>query len=556
LAVQIADALADAHAGGIVDEGLTPDRIVITPKGSAKLLDVGLGAWTKAAAARASVAALAGPAPSSAAVSVVAYMSPEQVAGQAIDHRTDLFSLGVVLFEMLTGRPPFSASTPAALAIQIQQRSCPLLSAINRSLPAELDGIASRALATRLEDRYQSAATMAAELRAVAAALDVRSRSREPATVTSTALAPRRRSFGGLTALAALALLAAAAVWWQRPAIERAWRSAMGPPPRAVIAVMPLDLTSADPSRTFFADGLTEDLITRLAQTPGLAVIGRSGLRTYRAQPARDVARQLGAAVFLTGIVGVDDDNVTMTLALSNAIDGEPIWTGEYTRTADDIVAMQAKAAEEVAQALHVPLHLTAATARTASRRVDRRAYEEYLLGRQAAAQRQLEAAAKDYQDAIAADDGLPEAFAGLARTLSAGTRTRAEAGPRRERMKAAAERAYELDPDLAAANVAMAFASSSLSQTLQYLRRAIEIDPSNGDTYRDVADVIRAIDPERSVAFDQRASELDPQPSSGRTAPAAWHSSIAGRENPATAAARDRDVARAALKGVLEKRP
>jgi eukaryotic-like serine/threonine-protein kinase len=557
LAVQIADALADAHALGIVDGALAPDRIVITPKGSAKLLDVGLAAWTRAGAARAAAAVVGGVAPSSAAVSIVAYMSPEQVAGEPIDRRTDVFSLGVVLFEMLTGRPPFSGSTPGALAIQIQQAPRPALSAINRSLPAELEGIVSRALARRPEDRYQSIATLAAELRAVGATLDARSSSNELATVASTALAPRQRSFAGPTALAAFSIAAAAAIWWQYPALQRAWHRTMGPAPRAVIAVMPLGLAPADPARNFFADGLTEDLITRLAQTPGLTVIGRSGLRTYRSQSVRDVARQLGAAVLLSGTVRLDDDDVRMTLKLSNAIDGEPIWTGEYTRAAEDIVAAQAKAAEDVAQALHVPLRLTAATARTSARRVDRRAYEDYLRARQAAAERQPEAAARDYQDAISADDGLPEAFAGLARALSASAaRTKAEAGPRRERMKTAAERAYDLDPDLADANVAMALASSSLSQTLQYLRRAIEIDPSSGDTYRDVADVVRAIDPELSAAFDQRARALDPQSSSGRTALSTWHSSIAAREDPATAAARDRDIARAALKGVLEKRP
>src|SRR6185437_8191773 len=119
-----------------------------------------------------------------------------------------------------------------------------------------------------------------------------------------------------------------------------------------------------------FADGLTEDLITRLAQTPGLLVIGRSGLRSYRAQPARDVARRLGAAVLLTGTVRLDEDNVKMTLALADAADGERLWTGEYTRAAEDIVAVQAKAAEDVARALHVPLRLSAATARTVARRV------------------------------------------------------------------------------------------------------------------------------------------------------------------------------------------
>ncbi len=540
LAVQIADALAEAHADGIIDGALAPDTIIVTPKGNAKILDVGLGAWTKNGAARPDAA----------------YMSPEQMAGESIDHRSDVFSLGVILFEILTGRLPFSDAAPSTPAIRAAHSPAPAWTTINGTLPAELGAIVSKALARQPDHRYDSMATMAAELRAVAAILDVRSGTTEPQSASPVALAPRRSIAGPLT-LTIIAALLATVVWWQRSAIERAWRHTMGTAPHAIVAVMPLDLTGADASRTFFADGLTEDLITRLAQTPGVSVVGRSALRTYRTRAARDVARELGAAVVLTGSVQPEDHAVKVTLVLSDSGDGGSIWTAEYNRAAKDIVALQAKAVEDIAQALRVPVHPTAATARTSLRQVDRLAYEQYLRGRQAAANGQPDEAVEDYQNAVAADDGLTEAFAGLSLALRARSAPNGrDDAARRERIRTAAERAYDLDPDLAEANVAMALASSSLTQTMRYFRRAIDIDPSNGETYRDIADVTRVVDPELSAAFDRRATELDPQPAPHRSAMAAWQSSLDGQRRLVDAIARDRDIVGSALKGALDRRP
>ncbi len=114
----------------------------------------------------------------------------------------------------------------------------------------------------------------------------------------------------------------------------------------------------------------------------------------------------------------------------------------------------------------------------------------------------------------------------------------------------------YQLDPDLASANVAMALVSTSLSQTLQYLRRAIDLDPSNGDTYRDVADVIQTIAPDLSAAFERRALELDPQAAGGRAAVAGWRPTIADHQSPADALARDRELAVSVLAGLLDRHP
>ena len=523
LAVQIADALAEAHAAGLVHACLASDAIIVTPKGHAKILELGLATWTRSA----------------------------RPSGPAIDHRTDVCSLGAVLFEMLTGRPRLDEEMTRANAADILQARS---TGTSNAIAGELSAIVSKALAADPGQRYESMATMAAELREAAAVLDARTGGSEPQQVVRGGHAPRRRSFAGITVL--VLGIAVAAAWWQRDTIERTWRHATGPAPRPLLAVMPLTLSHTDTSQVFVADGLTEDLITRLGQTPGVTVLGRSAVRASRGRAPRDVARELGAAAVLTGTLRRDNDEVTVGLTLEDSTDGASLWSNEYTRTVKEIFALQAQAAEDVAQALHLPLQLNAETARTSARQIDRAAYELYLHGRQAAADAQPGVAAKYYQAAIAADDGLPDAFAGLARALvNGGTAGKSEEAARRERIRIAAERAYQLDPDLASANVAMALAAPTLPQTLQYFKRAIDLDPSDGETYRGISDVIRLVAPDLSAAFARRAAELDPG-DGGRTSIPEWRSpAVGGRQSRADAIARDRETAQRLLAGVLDAR-
>src|SRR5262249_6425302 len=303
--------------------------------------------------------------------------------------------------------------------------------------------IVAKMLAKSLDQRYSSAATLAAELRSVGAILDVRSDAAAPVMLAPAAASPRRRSI--VKWLAALVLLggAGAAAWSQRTTIERLVRRTVGPPPPPSIAVVPCD---TDPPQPFFADGFADDLITRLGQTPGLNVVGRSATRTSRGRSPRDVARELGAGVVLAGSVRPSNDAVNVSLELLDPADDTDLWTAQYTRDVKDIFAVQAQVAFEVARALRLERQPTPSSARAAARVVDPRAYDWYLRGRQATAERRLANAVAIYDPAIAASARLGEAFAGSAEALhlQIAYGEAPEDPPHPQRLETAGERRYE----------------------------------------------------------------------------------------------------------------
>jgi eukaryotic-like serine/threonine-protein kinase len=181
IAIQLADGLAEAHAHGVLHGDLRPENIVVTGKGSSKLLDTGMAGWTRGGAARAQIAtsSIAGVS----AAATAAYMSPEQLAGAEVDPRTDIFSLGVIVYEMLTGRTPFGAATAADTVVNVTARVPPAATGVTVELPKELDATLARALARDLVSRQQSAVSLAAELRTAAAIFDVRAGDSVPSSL-------------------------------------------------------------------------------------------------------------------------------------------------------------------------------------------------------------------------------------------------------------------------------------------------------------------------------------------------------------------------------------
>ena len=209
LAVQIADALSDGHARGVLHGDLRPDTIIVTHKGSAKVLEFGMSRWTNGGRTRTRAAASPqslGPE----AVSVVSYMSPEQVLGGSVDSRTDVFSLGVVLHEMLTGRNPFAAATPADTVVNVIRATIAPAHALATTL-GDLDALVTRAMAKEIDKRPQSAASLSAELRGIGAILDVRAGEASPAELLP--LDDEGGGSGKWWAAAAIAVIAALA-WW------------------------------------------------------------------------------------------------------------------------------------------------------------------------------------------------------------------------------------------------------------------------------------------------------------------------------------------------------
>jgi len=214
LIVQIADGVADAHGSGVIHGDLRPETVIVTGKGSAKILDCGMAPWTIGGAVR----VRAGHDPDRLPVDangIVAYLSPEQAVGGATDVRSDVFALGTIAYEMLTGRNPFRAPTPSETVLNVIQKRIPSPSETNADIPADLDAILTRALSRNIEERHQSAASLAAELRSMAVVLDVRTGdTAEPSGLLPLDERPDRNAAGLLTGALAAAAAGAAVVWW------------------------------------------------------------------------------------------------------------------------------------------------------------------------------------------------------------------------------------------------------------------------------------------------------------------------------------------------------
>ena len=208
IAAQVTDALAEGHSRGVVHGDLRPDNVVVTPKGSVKLLNFGLARWTTGGRARLSASSPDGL--STDPNGVAAYMSPEQALGSAIDARSDLFSIGVILHEMLTGKNPFLVATPAATVINVIRAGAPPLTTASAPVPAELKALVSRLLSKPVESRPQSAVMVSSELRKIAAALDVRE-----GNVAPTELIPRQTTqSNSMWWIAVVVVIAAVVAWW------------------------------------------------------------------------------------------------------------------------------------------------------------------------------------------------------------------------------------------------------------------------------------------------------------------------------------------------------
>ncbi len=427
MTAEIADALAFAHEHGVVHRDIKPENIMISGR-HALVMDFGIAKAVRDAGARRSSTSMG------LAIGTPEYMSPEQAAGDPnLDHRTDVYSLGVVAYELLTGKPPFNGGgTEQILTRHITQRPAPIAEQ-RPDVPPLLAAVIMRALAKAPGERWQTAEDMRAQLEPL---LTTTSGSVTATRLLGAARRPRRLlAWAAVAAVVVLVALAARVYWGgkhtpaESPAVATAAPGAIaaqatatsGIPDLAAdpsIAVLPFENMSSDKEQAYFSDGISEELLNLLAKVPKLRVIARTSSFQFKGKEIgiQEIARKLHVAAVLEGSVRKSGDHVRITAQLVRGSDGSHLWSETYDRTLDDVFKVQ----DEIAATVVDKLKLTLLGAAPTVRPVDPRAYA-LMLQAKSVLDQNTKAARKDaealYRQALAIAPDDPRAWSGLGRT-------------------------------------------------------------------------------------------------------------------------------------------
>ncbi len=512
IAIPLADALSSAHERGIVHRDLKPANVMITTENRIKVLDFGLAKLVEVPeASDLKLTAIPTQATELTAEGMVMgtapYMSPEQVEGRAMDHRTDIFSLGIVLYEMATGRRPFTGDTSAALVSSILRDSPPTVTEINESLPRHLARIIQHCLEKDLEARYQSAKDVRNELRSLRREVDsgVVTTGSGSTPISAAPKSTRPGRYGLWAAAGFTAILILATGWWLGRGSERAPSAAgqssadfgVGVAAAArtdmpSVAVLPFANLSADPDNEYFTDGLTEELINALANVEGLRIPARTSVYALKGSnlDVQEIGSRLGVDNILEGSVRKAGDKLRISAQLIKVSDGFNLWSETYDREFSDVFVIQDEIADNIVEALQLTLSPMEKQALRAERTTDFKAYEYYLRGRghyRRRTREDFESAREMFSKAIEIDPGYALAWAGMADTYTEFWRNYESTEENLAKAEEASREAVELDPNLAEAHASRGFALGQrklYDEAAAEFRRAMELNPRLFEAY------------------------------------------------------------------------
>ena len=512
IAIQVSSALSAAHLAGIGHRDIKLENIMLRRDGYVKILDFGLAKLTDknwSGVDNEAATRMLNTSPG-VVMGTVYYMSPEQARGLPVDERTDIWSLGVVLYEMICGSHPFTGATPTDVIISIAEREPEPLTKCVPEAPVQLEEIVQKALAKKREDRYQTADDLQRDLRSLSRELEFqselgevkRSTGRFPALETNRDQIRVDHFKWTSSRMLILAAIVAGLIITTLIAV-RSYRNGSTQAPSSKItsvAVLPMTNVSGDPAQDYFVDGMTETLIAGLAKVGELRVMPRTSVMQYRNAPKAltDIARELNVDAVIQGSVQRIADRVQIKVELIQPSTDRHLWSENYDRELRDVLTIQNEVAKAVTQAVQIKLTQQEQLRLAGSRQIDPVAYDYFLRGKYYLGRQTKDDNLKAIEmldKAVAADSNFAAAHAELAQAcvwrlfLFAPEERNLE-----EKAFVAVEKALSLDPDLAEAHLARGRLLWTPSnnfphdKAIQEYRRAINLNPSLDEAHHQLA--------------------------------------------------------------------